>query len=531
VTTFGNLSDSFSNKYAIPLFYFGIALIIIGLLFSKALISIGSFVLLGQWLLTGKLKEKWGAFVNNKTAVVVSLTFAVHLIGMSYTSDWNYGLKDLRVKLPLLLFPLIFSTSTPLTTAIFRKLQLLFVVAVATSTFISLAYWLMGPEVYGSDKRNLSLFVSHIRLGLMVCLAFFICLLELKKSMPVIGKTFLIVAIIWFPLFLLLMESLGGLFILVAVSAVYIAKLAWTKRRSAFILLFFIGLAITVWGGFRIVNYYQFFAKLQQPKTLPFKQFSAGGEAYAHPDIYAKSPSRQNGYLVYQNIAWKELIRSWNERSDIDFDSTTHNNYPIKHVVLWFLTSKGLEKDSAAVYSLTNQEVKAIEQGLSNVHYMQRSGFVKRIYQTCWELNHYLNGGDYNGHSVAMRLAFWKTGFSIFKDNWLIGVGTGDIKSAFKQQYEKEQSILTDKWRLRSHNQYLSLAIAFGIVGALIIYFSFFYPLVRYRTFSPYLLFSCIVFLSMLSEDTIETQVGVTFFAFFNAFYLFLRPSSLSTSK
>ena len=38
-----------------------------------------------------------------------------------------------------------------------------------------------------------------------------------------------------------------------------------------------------------------------------------------------------------------------------------------------------------------------------------------------------------------------------------------------------------------------------------------------------YLVFIAIAMLSMINEDTLETQAGVTFFAFFNSFLLFAR--------
>jgi len=36
----------------------------------------------------------------------------------------------------------------------------------------------------------------------------------------------------------------------------------------------------------------------------------------------------------------------------------------------------------------------------------------------------------------------------------------------------------------------------------------------------PYLSFFIIAVISFLTEDTLETQAGVTFFAFFNSFFL-----------
>ena len=39
-----------------------------------------------------------------------------------------------------------------------------------------------------------------------------------------------------------------------------------------------------------------------------------------------------------------------------------------------------------------------------------------------------------------------------------------------------------------------------------------------------YLIFMFIMMLSMFTEDTLETQIGVTLFAFFNSFLVFAMP-------
>jgi hypothetical protein len=77
--------------------------------------------------------------------------------------------------------------------------------------------------------------------------------------------------------------------------------------------------------------------------------------------------------------------------------------------------------------------------------------------------------------------------------------------------------------RWRSHNQYLSIFIAFGVFGFLWFIFTLLYPAFITKKYNNYYfaVFWLIAVLSMLAEDTLETQDGVTFFAFFNAFLLF----------
>lgn len=77
---------------------------------------------------------------------------------------------------------------------------------------------------------------------------------------------------------------------------------------------------------------------------------------------------------------------------------------------------------------------------------------------------------------------------------------------------------------MRSHNQYLSIGVAFGIVGLIWFLITLFYPMFLQGKNVDYLYvtFLLIAVISFLTEDTLETQAGVTFYAFFNSFFLLI---------
>jgi O-antigen ligase len=141
------------------------------------------------------------------------------------------------------------------------------------------------------------------------------------------------------------------------------------------------------------------------------------------------------------------------------------------------------------------------------------------------------------GHSVTQRIVFWKTGWQIFKEHWFLGVGTGDSSSAFEEMYNRTDARLSEQNRLRAHNQFLSIALTLGIVGFLIFLVSIAAPFLLLKNANSFLYigFSIILYASMLNEDTLETQVGVTLYAFFNVFLLYgvrsLSGSLASTSS
>jgi O-antigen ligase len=189
------------------------------------------------------------------------------------------------------------------------------------------------------------------------------------------------------------------------------------------------------------------------------------------------------------------------------------------------LASKNLRKDAEGINQLTLDDIRAVEHGVANYKYTNLSSLKGRIYETWWEFDLYKRSGDPNGHSLTQRFEYWKTALAIITENRLIGVGTGDVKAAIDEQYEKSNSTLYKEFRLRTHNQYLSIAIAFGSIGLAWFLFTLIYPMLKQKMLFDYLYitFFIITVISFFTEDTLETQAGATFFAFFNSFFLLAR--------
>jgi hypothetical protein len=101
-------------KYHYYIYIFSLILLAAGLPLSKFLMSLSQIILFCNWLLSGDLKAKFVSFFNNKPALVLCSLLILHLCGLLYTSDFYYALNDIRIKLPLLLLPIVLSTSPPL---------------------------------------------------------------------------------------------------------------------------------------------------------------------------------------------------------------------------------------------------------------------------------------------------------------------------------------------------------------------------------------------------------------------------------
>ena len=218
------------------------------------------------------------------------------------------------------------------------------------------------------------------------------------------------------------------------------------------------------------------------------------------------------------------MINAWNARSDKKINSIYDDGYGS---LVRYLTSKDLRKDAEGVSQLTDDDVMNIENGIANFNYIENPGLKTRIMKIMVAYDNYADDRDANGSSVFQRVEYIKASLNIIKENPIMGVGTGDISVAFNDYYEKSNSKLTIENRLRSHNQYLAITVAFGVVGLIWFLSSMLYPLFADKKNINYLyiVFLLIMMLSMLTEDTLETQIGVTLFAFFNSFLVFTTNS------
>ena len=101
------------------------------------------------------------------------------------------------------------------------------------------------------------------------------------------------------------------------------------------------------------------------------------------------------------------------------------------------------------------------------------------------------------------------------KNNFFTGVGTGDIQDEFDAFYQADHSELSPKYRIRTHNQYLSYFVTNGILGFLLFLYAVAYPFVRFTKTDLILAIAQFILLfSFLSEDTLESQPGVTLYIF-----------------
>lgn len=508
--------------------------IAIGLSLSKPLISLGLIGLFLIWVFDGNITGKIKLFFSNKTALILSSIYLISLLGLIHTSNFDFAFDDLRRKISILALPFLIAGFNPITKKELDFLLRIFMAGVVSATLWSLFVYLGGLNIVIVETRALSRFNSHIRFGLEIALSAFLAIYFFKKETTLFLKLLWSIIFFWMVYSLILFNLFtGGIVFIITTTLLIFLYGYFSKNKSKKIItlsLFF----IAVIGSFLFLNNaIQKFYETENTTPLQKISFTKNGEKYQSTSTVANSFSKENGYLINENIALNEFSEAWNKRSNINFNDNDLKGQKLQETLIRFITSKGQRKDQEAIQNLTDKEVSAIEKGIPNYKHLNMNGFSLRVHKIIWEYNTYVKtkGQSINGHSILMRWAYWKTAINIIKKNIFIGVGTGDVQDAFNQQYELDETPLQLQNRLRSHNQYLTYTVSFGLIGLLCFLFCLFNPIIKKQLYKNYnyIAFFSIFLLSMFTEDTLETQVGATFFVFFNT--LFTLSSNQKVEK
>ncbi len=503
-------------------FFVAIILLLIGIPFCRPFMSIGGGVLVANWFLEGKFLEKWERIKKNKALFFTLALFSVYILWFFLTDNYQQAWKDVWMKTPLLFMPIIFASSTPLTNVEINKLLKIYLIGVLISSVYGTIVFQLNNSLI--DKREIAVFISYIRFEMNLCFGIATAIyLILKKEEKKYLKYLLAICIIWLCLLVFYIGALTAISILIFLALFFtLKKMLEIKNKSYKITLFslfFIFLTgFVVYISILIKQYY----------TVDFiatkaDKYTVEGNVYTHK---IEQSLIENGSYVFSYVCEEELRNEWNQRSSIDFDNATINGkHTIKSTLIRYLNSKGLRKDREGIRKLSAEDIRYVENGIANVVYLNHFGFKARLYSFLWEMSDYNKNNKVYGYTLPQRFELWKNAYYLFLKHPWVGVGSGDAKDDFTQQLQLSNSSLKDSNKL-SHNQYLFFLIQFGIIGFAIIMISFLYPIIITRKYKNnlFLAFLIIMFIAMLIDDTFERQDGVTFFAFFNAFFLFLMP-------
>lgn len=471
--------------------------------------------------------RKFRIFFSNRAAVIFSSILLMSVVGLLYTTDFNYAFKDLRTMLPLFLLPLFISTIEGLDKKGFKNIMLVYILAVTGGSLYSAFIWLTQTSI---DSRDITPFMSHIRFSLNICLAIFTLWYFIyqeqhgpikyifKKKMP------FILIMIWLVVYLFILKSMTGImvFFMTLLFLFFYYTVHQQNRMIRYgapigaiivIVVIISYVAITIKKYFHIEPIRIELLDKHTPRGIPYFQDTAMGV--------------EDGRYTGLYLCVPELREAWNRRSQINYDSLDRKGQQLRYTLIRYLSSRDLRKDADGVNSLTDKEIRYIENGVANINDLKKFNPKTIIYQNILAYLEYKKNREVTGFSALERIELWKAAMAQIKQHPLLGVGTGDLKTSFRKELARMNSPLQNakEGLFSSHNQFLNIMVSFGVIGFIWFLFALIYPAIKTGGIKDYffLIFFIIAMLSMLTDDTLKTQAGVTFFAFFYSFFLFGR--------
>lgn len=485
------------------IFFISLVGMAIGLPWSKGMMSTFALALFVNFLIDLKFKESLQQLKSNRTYLLFLAWYSLLIIGLFWSEDLKFGLHDIKVKVSI--FVLV---TTILARPILEKWQLyavliVFLLTMFVTSFLNIAqynHWWGNRQYEGI--RGMSLFANHIRYAMLVSMSVAVCIFFIRKEKKY--RFIFLLLTLWFTYYVIYSQVLTGY---ITLAGVYITTFAFFIYRKSKWMGWSV-IAVSLISAFFVARWIFIPIKLDVSKYQNLPEKTAKGNPYTHDFSYICSFTEDPMLL---NVSRDEMIEAWNKRSDKKADEFTPKGIRIEYILNRYLAIEHSTLDAASVNQLSEEDIQRIQQG---VFYPKKYTLTAPLHNLRFQINNMKNP---NGHSLLQRLEYWKTSQQIIAENWIFGVGTGDVQLEFNRKYDENQSVLLPENRVRSHNQFFAIWIGVGIFGVLI-FLALHFEFIRFQLKNFQLLglsFIAICILAYFFEDSLETQLVVSFFGLF----------------
>ena len=140
--------------------------------FSTALGSIFSALILVFWLINGKFSEQYHRIKGNKVVIASLMIFVLHIVGLLWTADIDWGLQMLKKQWKFLMIPIfmLYVKKEHIRYYIYA-----FVLAMSISEAISYGIWFELIEPFMSASvNNPTPFMTHITYNPLLAIAIYL---------------------------------------------------------------------------------------------------------------------------------------------------------------------------------------------------------------------------------------------------------------------------------------------------------------------------------------------------------------------
>lgn len=125
---------------------------------------------------------------------------------------------------------------------------------------------------------------------------------------------------------------------------------------------------------------------------------------------------------------------------------------------------------------------------------------------------------QYTFENPEPRIMRWKCALELIKEKPLFGYGAGDEIPLLMNSYKQKGMSVSYKEEFNTHNQYLSILIKNGIFGliAFLLMMVYFFRIALLSKNFIYTSFLILLSIGFFTENIIDANKGIFFFAFFN---------------
>ena len=493
------------------LYLLGMIALAISIPLSHFAMGLTAFILLLNAVAEWNWKERFERLRNNKGGIVLASLFFFCCLGLIKTNDWATASHNLLAKLPILFAPLLVASSKPFSHKEFRWIQGCFIGSTLFCCIFSFCFWLTHSV---QDMREISVFIDHIRFSLCIVVSILFCvnIMVQDNRRNMLSSVLCPILILAQLLYMFLSQTLTGIIILFTIGILYGVYLIFTMPKCTLrtgLLASIVVITVSITGYTGIITYRYFH---DSDKEIQSTHTALGNEY-----TFDETSLIENGHRIDYYVCRPELQTAWQMRSDSSYTDL------LEQTLIRYLNSKGMHKDYAAVMQLSKQDVRHIENQIANVEYTRNIGLQRALYQTYFSYSMFRKYGFIEQSSLYQRFELWNASWNVIRKNCLWGVGIGDYKAELDKQLERQGSSIAHKHNRGSHNQFITFWMMGGLVLVLAFLGILFYPFfkMKNRITFLYVAFFIMMFLSMLAEDTIESQPGRMLFAIFTPLLLF----------
>ena len=295
-------------------------LFMIGLYFSRAILSIATALLIANAILSPNFLDNFKRFIKIKPAVALTLLFFVTVVSGLYSENMETWLGRVRIKIPYLLLPLAFCGMPKLKERQYQGLiYCFFLISVIACMYVGSNYLLNFDQVTESYKAGgamttpiiyvrFSLFTAFgVVCGVYLWLKKYVFRQQWERILIAIGTLFLFV-------FLHILAVRTGIFALYNAALLSVFYYIFHKRK------YWLGLTLPVMMAGLLFSAYQFVPSLHNKINYmrwDLKQYFEGNRENMASD-YMRLISIENGIRLAKENSWLLGVGAGDLRVEMD---------------------------------------------------------------------------------------------------------------------------------------------------------------------------------------------------------------------